>query len=175
MAGVAVMVRDKYAVWLAPEQREELQHLIRVGNTRPESPPGPGFSSRATTVGRLPKWLKLWMWPWAQCTGSSGLTLHLPQRWPWEAQFDRALARLRALPDGGGNRPPSGQPNVPANSLQSGLRVPLAASSPRYLVLTNICRESQSLPRQLKTHTGPIYPKSRRPSPPCLSSPVLLL
>ena len=26
------------------------------------------------------------------------LTLHLPQRWPWEAQFDRALARLRALP-----------------------------------------------------------------------------
>ena len=31
MAGVAVMVRDKYAVRLAPEQREELQHLIRVG------------------------------------------------------------------------------------------------------------------------------------------------
>ena len=26
------------------------------------------------------------------------LTLHLPQRWPWETQFDRALARLRALP-----------------------------------------------------------------------------
>ena len=26
------------------------------------------------------------------------LTLHLPQRWPWEAQFDRALARLRVLP-----------------------------------------------------------------------------
>ena len=26
------------------------------------------------------------------------LTLHLPQRWPKEAQFDRALARLRALP-----------------------------------------------------------------------------
>ena len=31
MAGVAVMVRDKYAVRLAPEQREELQRLIRVG------------------------------------------------------------------------------------------------------------------------------------------------
>ena len=31
MAGVAVMVRDKYAVGLVPEQREELQHLIRVG------------------------------------------------------------------------------------------------------------------------------------------------
>ena len=27
-----------------------------------------------------------------------GLTLHLPQQWPWESQFGRALARLRALP-----------------------------------------------------------------------------
>ena len=26
------------------------------------------------------------------------LTLHLPQRWPRENQFSRALARLRALP-----------------------------------------------------------------------------
>ena len=26
------------------------------------------------------------------------LTLHLPQRWPWETQFARALARLRAIP-----------------------------------------------------------------------------
>ena len=26
------------------------------------------------------------------------LTLHLPRRWPWEAQFSGALARLRALP-----------------------------------------------------------------------------
>ena len=31
MAGVAVMVKDKYAVRLALEQREELQRLIRVG------------------------------------------------------------------------------------------------------------------------------------------------
>ena len=31
LAGVAVMVRDKYAVRLALEQREELQRLIRVG------------------------------------------------------------------------------------------------------------------------------------------------
>ena len=29
MAGVAMMVRDKYAVRLAQEQREELQRLIR--------------------------------------------------------------------------------------------------------------------------------------------------
>ena len=26
------------------------------------------------------------------------LTLHLRQRWPWEAEFSDALARLRALP-----------------------------------------------------------------------------
>ena len=26
------------------------------------------------------------------------LTLHLPQSWPWETQFSRALARLRAIP-----------------------------------------------------------------------------
>ena len=31
--GVAVMVRDKYTVRLATEQREELQHLIRVGKS----------------------------------------------------------------------------------------------------------------------------------------------
>ena len=26
------------------------------------------------------------------------LTLHLPQAWPWKAQFNRALTRLRTLP-----------------------------------------------------------------------------
>ena len=31
MAGVEIMVRDKYAVRLAKEQREELQRLVRVG------------------------------------------------------------------------------------------------------------------------------------------------
>ena len=31
MVGVAMMVRDKYAVRLAQEQREELQRLVRVG------------------------------------------------------------------------------------------------------------------------------------------------
>ena len=33
MAGVTVMVRDKYAVRLAAKQREELRHLIRVGKS----------------------------------------------------------------------------------------------------------------------------------------------
>ena len=39
------------------------------------------------------------------CLGRDGsprsarrLTLHLPRRWPWEEQFSRALARLRAIP-----------------------------------------------------------------------------
>ena len=64
-------------------------------------------------------------------------------------------APSHSLPDGGGNRPPSGQPNVPANSRQSGLRVPLAASSPRYLALTNIRRRSQSLPAATEDRQRP--------------------
>ena len=44
MAGVAVMVRDKYAVRLAPEQREELQRLIRVGKSSARVTLERGFS-----------------------------------------------------------------------------------------------------------------------------------
>ena len=63
------------------------------------------------------------------------LTLHLPQRWPWETQFSRALARLDSTPRRrpSATDPPSAQPNVPANSRQSAPRAPLAASSPRQL------------------------------------------
>ena len=32
------------------------------------------------------------------CSLAGRLTLHLPQRWPWETHFSSALARLRALP-----------------------------------------------------------------------------
>ena len=63
MAGVAVMVRDKYAVRLAQEQREELQRLVRVGKN----------SARVTARARIllksddgwaaPQVAKLWMWP----------------------------------------------------------------------------------------------------------------
>ena len=63
------MVRDKYAVRLATEQREELQHLIRVGKS----------SARVTARARIllksddgwasPKWRKPWMWRWAPYTG----------------------------------------------------------------------------------------------------------
>ena len=73
-------------------------------------------------------------------------------------------APCHSLPDGGGgNRPPSGQPNVPANSRQSGLRVPLAASSPRYLALTNIRRRSQSLPAATEDRHRPPLPLSPVP------------
>ena len=73
-------------------------------------------------------------------------------------------APSHSLPDGGGgNRPPSGQPNVPANSRQSGLRVPLAASSPRYLALTNIRRRSQSLTAATEDrHRPPSTPNRAR-------------
>ena len=73
-------------------------------------------------------------------------------------------APCHSLPDGGGgNRPPSGQPNVPANSRQSGLRVPLAVSSPRYLALTNIRRRSQSLPAATEDkHRPPSTPNRAR-------------
>ena len=73
-------------------------------------------------------------------------------------------APCHSLPDGGGgNRPPSGQPNVPANSRQSGLRVPLAASSPRYLALTNIRRRSQSLTAATEDrHRPPSTPNRAR-------------
>ena len=78
---------------------------------------------------------------------------------PWPV-----CAPCHSLPDGGGgNRPPSGQPNVPANSRQSGLRVPLAASSPRYLALTNIRRRSQSLPAAtFDRHRPPSTPNRAR-------------
>ena len=51
----------------------------------------------------------------------------------------------------------------PANSRQSGLRVPLAVSSPRYLALTNIRRRSQSLPAATEDkHRPPSTPNRAR-------------
>ena len=37
-------------------------------------------------------------WPDGSPRSARRLTLHLPKRWPWETQFSRALARLRAIP-----------------------------------------------------------------------------
>ena len=58
------------------------------------------------------------------------ITLHLPQRWPWEEQFSRALARLRALPCLTAADPPTGQSNVPPHSRQPSPRVSLPAFCP---------------------------------------------
>ena len=58
------------------------------------------------------------------------LTLHLPRGWPWEAQFSRALARLRALPCLTAADPPTGQSNVPPHSRQPSPRVSLPAFCP---------------------------------------------
>ena len=37
-------------------------------------------------------------WPDGSPARARRLTLDLPQRWPWETQFSRALARLRGIP-----------------------------------------------------------------------------
>ena len=75
------------------------------------------------------------------------LTLHLPQRWPWEAQFDRALA-------------PIARPATPRLTAAATGRHPANRTSPR----------------QLKTDTGPLYPKSCPDHrPPLPLSPVPLL
>ena len=109
------------------------------------------------------------------------LTLHLPQRWPWEAQVrsrpgPAARLAIPCLMAPSATHPPTAQPNVLANSRQSGLRVPLAASSPRYLALTDIRRRSQSLPAATEDrHRPSSTPNRARTIAPCLSSPVLLL
>ena len=80
LAGVAVMVRDKYSVRLAAEQREELRRLIRVGK----------HPARVTARARIllksddgwpaPQVAEALDVAWAQCTGSSSA---LPKKgWP---------------------------------------------------------------------------------------------
>ena len=65
------------------------------------------------------------------------LTLHLPKRWPWETQFSRALARLRALPFPAcrrrWRRPSTRLPNRLADSRTVAPRAPLAACCPDHL------------------------------------------
>ena len=53
MLGVAVMIRDKYAVRLAPEQLEELQNQIRVGKKLLQSDrQGPDSPQEQRWLGR---------------------------------------------------------------------------------------------------------------------------
>ena len=63
MAEVAVMVRDKYAVRLAQEQREELQRLVRVGKNSARVTARARILLKSGDGGPRPKWPKLWMWP----------------------------------------------------------------------------------------------------------------
>ena len=102
MLGVAVMIRDKYAVRLAPEQREELQHLIRVGKS----------SARVTARARIllksndgwaaPKVAEARMWRWASAVPEASSAL---ARKGWtRALWDRA--RSSGPPGRPGRSPP---------------------------------------------------------------------
>ena len=91
------------------------------------------------------------------------LTLHLPQRWPWEAQFDRALARLRALhslPDGA--RPPlTRQPTQRPRKLEPSPRAPLAVSYPAISLSTATVGRRRCPQKRLQTaRQPPVYPNS---------------
>ena len=55
-----------------------------------------GLGERATTTGILRR--RLFSLVGRLTRSARRLTLHLPQRWPWANRFNRALARLRALP-----------------------------------------------------------------------------
>ena len=63
LAGVAVIVRDKHSVQLALEQREELRRLIRFGKHPARVTARARILLKSDDVDRLPKWLKLRMWP----------------------------------------------------------------------------------------------------------------
>ncbi len=58
---------------------------------------GRGFSSRATTVGPLPRWPRRWMWRWAPCTGLSSA---LPRKgWTGPCGTGAMVNRHRKLDD----------------------------------------------------------------------------
>ena len=82
---------------------------------------------------------------------------------PWHG-----CERFHSQPDDpSATDPPSGQPNAPANSRQSGPRTPLAASSPRHLALPNVPRRSQGLPAAAEDRHRPQLPEIvPGPSPP---------
>ncbi len=57
------MVRDNHSVQLALEQREELRRLIRFGKHPARVTAKARILLKSDDVDRLPKWLKLRMWP----------------------------------------------------------------------------------------------------------------
>jgi hypothetical protein len=56
-----------------------------------------GLSSETVRVARTTRRRLLQIPGRLTCTGRQW-TLHLPARWPWQGDFTRALARIRALP-----------------------------------------------------------------------------
>ena len=55
-----------------------------------------GLGERIATTKTL--WRRFFSLAGRLTRSTRRLTLHLPQRWPWETQLSRALARLRAIP-----------------------------------------------------------------------------
>ena len=55
-----------------------------------------GLGEQATTTKTLRR--RFFSLPGRLTRSARRLTLHLPQRWPWENQFSGALVRLRAIP-----------------------------------------------------------------------------
>ena len=96
------------------------------------------------------------------------LTLHLPQRWPWETEFSRALARLRAnsTPDltaPSATELPTAQPNVPANSRHPGPRAVPSVSSVLILPPGPIVdRHRRPQERLQAARRPPAYPNQAR-------------
>ena len=109
------------------------------------------------------------------------LTLHLPQRWPWETQSVapwHGCERFHSQPDGARpqltRHPPNRtSPQTRASPVREHLSPrPLPAISP-YPTSPDGHKVS---PRRLKTDTGPIYPnRARTIASLCPSSPILLL
>ena len=55
-----------------------------------------GLGEQAVTTKTLRR--RFFALPGRLARSAHRLTLHLPKHWPWEIQFSRALARLRAIP-----------------------------------------------------------------------------
>ena len=94
------------------------------------------------------------------------ITLHLPQRWPWETQFSRALARLRALPLPSLTtrlqltRQPTQRPRklAPAQSASASCRV-----LSRHLARHSHCKPPSAPPKApAGRRQPPIYPNRAR-------------
>ncbi len=95
------------------------------------------------------------------------LTLHLPRRWPWEAQFTGALTRLRTL----ALAPATGPPSSPSSTSQSKISPTRAAriGQREFLAafghLMSGCRFPPDVARQPAHHPRPHPPASRRSLP----------